>query len=76
MPANLTLVAPAKPVPVIDTLVPTGPLVGVNELIVGGGVTVNEAELVAVPPGVATEIGPLVAPLGTAAVMLVPELTV
>ncbi|GAC1639289.1 MAG: hypothetical protein NVS9B14_20370 [Candidatus Acidiferrum sp.] len=28
-------------------------------------VTVNEPELVAVPPGVVTEIGPVVAPLGT-----------
>jgi hypothetical protein len=42
----------------------------------GSAVTVNEAELVAVPPGVVTEIGPVVAPLGTVAVMLVGDLTV
>jgi hypothetical protein len=59
----------------MDTLVPTGPLVGVNELIVGGKVTVNEDELVAVPPGVVTLIGPLVAPVGTCAVMSVDEMT-
>ena len=59
-----------------DTLVPTGPLEGVNELIVGGGrVTVNEDELLAEPPGVVTEIGPVVAPPGTWAVMSVDELT-
>jgi hypothetical protein len=59
----------------MDTLVPIGPLVGVNELIVGGGMTVNELLLVAVPPGVVTEIGPVVAPAGTCVVMSVGELT-
>ena len=72
---NFTLVAPVKLVPVIVTVVPTGPLVGVNELIDGGGMTANEPELVAVPPGVVTETGPLVAPAGTCAVMSVGELT-
>jgi hypothetical protein len=61
---------------VIDTLVPTDPLVGVNELIVGGRMTVNEPALVPVPCGVVTAIGPVVAPLGTVAVMLVDEFTV
>ena len=75
MPLKLTLLAPLNPVPAMDTLVPTGPLVGVNELIVGGKVTVNEDELVAVPPGVVTLIGPLVAPVGTCAVMSVDEMT-
>ena len=41
---NLTEVAPVKFVPVITTLVPTVPLVGLNDVIVGvAAVTVNEA---------------------------------
>jgi hypothetical protein len=44
-------------------------------VIVGGGrVTVYEPELVAVPPGVATEIGPVVAPLGRWAVLVDPAI--
>ena len=34
-PANLTAVVPVKPVPLIVTVVPGGPEVGVNEVIVG-----------------------------------------
>ena len=75
VPLNVTRLAPVKPVPVMDTLVPTVPLVGVNELIVGGEVTVNEDELAAVPPGVVTLIGPVVAPVGTCVVISVDELT-
>jgi hypothetical protein len=58
-------------VPPIVTVVPTGPLVGEKPLTVGSvlEVTVNDAELVAVPPGVVTEIGPVVAPVGTATLM-------
>src|SRR5947208_3509548 len=68
VPLNVTAVAPVKLVPVIVTLVPTGPLVGVKLVIVGGlAVTVNELVLVAVPPGVLTLMGPVVAPLGTVA---------
>ena len=45
-------------------------------MILGGGaVTVKEVELEPVPSGEVTEIGPVVAPLGTVAVMLVGELT-
>ena len=52
----------------MSTVVPAGPLVGVKALMVGGpGVTVKEAELVAVPAGMITEIGPVVAPAGTVA---------
>ena len=71
VPLNLTLVAPVKFVPWMSTPVPTGPLVGAHELIVGagGGATVNEDEPVTVPSGVVTEIGPVVAPVGTYAVM-------
>ena len=35
-PLNFTAVAPVKFVPVIVTLVVTSPLVGVNEMLVGG----------------------------------------
>ena len=37
VPLNVTAVAPVKLVPVMVTEVPGGPLVGLNELIVGGG---------------------------------------
>jgi hypothetical protein len=37
---------------------------------------VKSVELIAVPPGAVTLIGPLVAPLGTAAVICVSEVTV
>src|SRR5215471_9290624 len=82
MPSNNTsLTAEVKLVPVISTLVPTGPLVGVNELIVGPGdsqVTVNWDGLVAVPNGVVTVIGPVPCgnSCGTPALILVGELTV
>ena len=67
-PLNRTAVAPAKFAPLIVTLVPTGPLAGVKLVIVGAlAVTVNEVALVAVPPGVVTLMGPLVAPAGTVA---------
>ena len=76
-PLNVTAVAPVKVVPVIVTLVPTGPLVGVKLAIVGAlAVTVKLLELVAVPPGVVTLSGPLVAPLGTVAAIVVAELAV
>src|SRR6185436_12500467 len=71
VPLNSTRVVPVKFVPVIVTLVPTGPLVGANEVIVGAGggvcVTVKLPLLVAVPPGVVTPIRPVVAPVGTVA---------
>src|SRR5207253_1867036 len=38
VPLKVTWVAPVKFVPVMVTPVPTGPLVGVNDVIVGGGV--------------------------------------
>ncbi len=65
----MTEVAPVRLVPVITTLVPTGPLVGEKLVIVGPAtVTVKLLALVAVPPGVVTAIGPVVAPEGTVAV--------
>src|SRR5204863_6650095 len=58
------------------TLVPTGPLLGVKLVIVGGLITVKLLALLAVPSGVVTLIGPLVAPAGTVAVIAVAEPTV
>ena len=62
VPLNLTAVAPVKFVPLIVTLVPAGPVAGVKVVIVGGlAVTVKLLALVAVPAGVVTLIGPVVA---------------
>src|SRR5213594_2245823 len=75
-PLNVTVVAPVKFVPLIVTLVATGPLVGVKLVIVGAGITVKLFVLVAVPPGVVTRSGPVVAPVGTVAWIVVAEVTV
>src|SRR5882672_1999574 len=66
-PLNATAVVPVKLVPLMVTLVPTGPLAGVKLVIVGGLITVKVPALVAVPPGVVTLIVPVVAPAGTVA---------
>ena len=66
-PLNVTDVAPVKFVPLIVTLVPTGPLAGAKLVIVGGLSTVKLPVLFAVPPGVVTLSGPVVAPAGTVA---------
>jgi hypothetical protein len=78
VPLNFTEVVPVKFVPSIVTVVPLGPLVGENDVIVGDpvGVTVKLPVLVAVPPGVVTLIRPVMAPDGTTAVICVGELTV
>ena len=75
---NVTVAAPLKFVPVIATFVPEGPLVGENDVIVGdpAGVTVKSSALVAVPVAVMTDMGPVVAPGGTTAVMREGESTV
>jgi hypothetical protein len=73
MPPNVTLVAPPKPLPVIVTFVPTGPLVG--EKLVIEGFTLKGDVLVAVPLAVVTVTGPLIAAVGTVAVIVVDELT-
>src|SRR6266545_193390 len=77
VPLKVTELAPVNAVPLITTVVPTGPLVGVKDEIVGapGGVTSKFVELVAVPPAVVTAIGPVVAPLGTVAVIWASEFT-
>jgi hypothetical protein len=70
-PLKVTRVAPLRFVPLIVTEAPTAPLLGENPVIVGGrfATTVNVDALDAVPPGVVTEIRPLVAPLGIVAVI-------
>src|SRR5438270_13290697 len=76
---NETALAPLKLLPLIWTLVPTGPLAGVKSLIVGAGggglVTVKLLVLLAVPPAVVTLMGPEPAPDGTVAWITVGELT-
>jgi hypothetical protein len=66
-PPNVTDVAPPKFVPLMVTLVPSGPLVGEKFEIAGGFTTVKLLVLIAVPPGVVTLTGPVVAPAGTVA---------
>jgi hypothetical protein len=74
VPLSLTEVAPVKFVPVIVTDVPTVPPAGVKLVMVGEetvAVTVKfDAEL-ALPAEVVTETFPVVAPLGTVAVICV-----
>jgi hypothetical protein len=68
---KLTAVAPVKPVPVIVTTVPTGPDVGVKDVIVAQvAATVKSAVLVATgATPVSTLTFPVVAPEGTDAVI-------
>ena len=65
VPLNVTDVAPVKFEPVITTLAPTPPAVGVKPAIVGAPMKL--AALTAVPPGVVTLSGPLVTPAGAVA---------
>jgi hypothetical protein len=77
VPLNLTAVTPERFVPVMTTLVPTLPLVGENDVIVGTPVTVKLVALfAAVWPRTVTWMGPVVAPAGTVAVIWVDEFTV
>ena len=76
LPWKATAVAPVKSAPLIVTLVPSGPPAGVKFAIVGGFTTVKLVALVAVPPGVVTLGGPVVAPTGTGASIAVSEVIV
>ena len=67
VPPKVTVVAPVKLVPVMVTLVPAMPDIGVNEVIVGAETKVNPA-FAAAPPGVVTPTLPE-APLATVAVI-------
>ena len=66
VPLNVTAVARVKFAPLIATLAPSAPLVGVKLAIVGGFSTVKLPAL-AVPASVVTLSGPVVAPAGTVA---------
>jgi hypothetical protein len=74
VPPKLTPVAPLKFVPIIVTVTACAALVGVKEVIVGGGINVKPP-CVAVPPGVVTEIIPL-APAPRTALICVGEMIV
>ena len=69
---------PVKFVPVRVTSVPTTPLAGENELIVGAAAetTVKFVELKARPWGPVTKSTPVVAPAGTLVLICVLETTV
>ena len=71
---NFTDVAPVKVVPVMTTGTPTSPLVGLKPVI--PGLTENVPELVPVPAAAVTVIFPVVAAVGTVAVIFVDEFTV
>ena len=73
---KVTLVLAVKPLPVMVTVVPTGPLVGVKEVTTGTTVTTKLDELVPVPEEVVTWIAPVVAPVGTVAVICASVFTV
>ena len=72
-PPKSTRSAPLKPLPVIVTNVPTAPLVGVKLWIFGS--TVKVPDVVVVPPGFVTAIGPVRAPAGTPSFRVVAETT-
>ncbi len=81
VPSIVTELAPVSAEPLRVTAVPAWPLVGANEVSWGSGggggvVTVKLPVLAAVPAGVVTWIGPLVAPAGTVSVIWLAELTV
>ena len=73
VPLNVTVLVPCdvpKLLPAMVTEVPTGPLLGVKLVMLGGGITVKPTPLLATPPTVTTTL-PVVAPLGTGTTMLV-----
>ncbi len=77
VPWKATAETELKPVPVICTRLPTGPVAGEKPVMVGAleVVTVNRFWLYPVPEGVVTLTLPVVAPLGTVVVMDESELT-
>src|SRR5512138_3610219 len=75
VPLKVTVLVPCvapKLVPAIVTDVPTGPLVGVSVVMLGGTVTVKLTPLLARPPTVTTTV-PVVAPAGTGTTRLVAD---
>ena len=74
VPLKRTADACKKLVPVITTLAPNSPLVGVK-LLMTGGASRKLVALVPVPRALVTLMGPLVAPAGTGTVIWLLELT-
>ncbi len=71
-PLKRTCDVPTKLLPSIVTIVPAGPLPGLNDAMPGswlGAITTKPCVLLAVPAAVVTMINPLVAPAGTMAVI-------
>ena len=75
VPPTVTAVAPVNPVPEMLKVEPAPTEVGVNDVIVGGGITVKLVLEVPDPAGVTTVIVPVVAPVGTVNVRDVAETT-
>ena len=74
----MTAVVPVNCDPLMVTLVPTGPLAGLKEVIEGGDavwVTVNDDAEVALPQLARIEILPVVAPTGTTALIWLLEIS-
>lgn len=71
---NDTELAPVNALPLIVTMVPALPEVGLNEET--AGITPKLVELVVLPSGVVTVTGPVSAPDGTVAVIFVSDTTV
>jgi len=71
VPLNFTALAPVKPLPLIATVAPVKPAVGVKPVTAGPPTTVKfgvpRLTVLAAPPAVITVIGPVVAPAGTVA---------
>src|SRR6185369_17167539 len=76
LPLNATCVTPLNLAPVMVTGVPTVPSDGVNPVIVGGYLTVNDPALCPVPAAVVTLMRPVVAPAGTVALICAEDTTV
>jgi hypothetical protein len=79
-PLNFTFPFPTlgpKFDPAITIDDPTAPVFGVNDVMLGAPVTVNVTPELATPPAAVTTTFPVVAPLGTVAVMLLaPQLVI
>jgi len=73
VPLNVTVLVPCdapKLAPVIVTELPVGPKLGLRLVILGGAVTPKSTPLLGTPPTFTSTL-PVVAPVGTGAVMLV-----
>jgi hypothetical protein len=69
VPLNFTAVVAEKPLPLMEMFAPTRPEAGAKLVTAGGTPTMKFVPLVPVPVAVVTEIAPVVALVGTVAVM-------